>query len=65
MSLKVIYLAAGRAKLNYDNVVYNDYKEKRDLICDMMIVDLNDYDILIATPLISTLLKGEEENATK
>ena len=50
MSLKAIYLASGRAKLNYNNVVYNDYKEKRDLICDMMTVDLNDYDILIATP---------------
>ena len=50
MSLKVIYLASGRAKLNYNNVVYNDYKEKRDLVCDMMTVDLNDYDILIATP---------------
>lgn len=50
MSLKVIYLASGRAKLNYKNVIYNDYKEKRDLICDMMTVDLNDYDILIATP---------------
>ena len=47
---KVIYLASGRAKLNYKNVVYNDCKEKRDLICDMMTVDLNNYDILIATP---------------
>lgn len=48
--LKVIYLAAGRAKLKYANVVYNDYKVKRDLVCDMMSVDLADYDILIATP---------------
>lgn len=47
---KVIYLAAGRAKLNYPNVIYNDYKENRDLVCDMMDVDLGDYDILIATP---------------
>lgn len=47
---KVIYLAAGRAVLNYENVIYNDYKEKRDLICDMMEVKLEDYDILIATP---------------
>lgn len=47
---KVIYLASGRAKLNYSNVVYNDYKEKRDLQCDMMEVPLEDYDILIATP---------------
>lgn len=48
--LKVIYLASGRAKLKYPNVVYNDYKEKRDLVCDMMQVDLSDYDILVATP---------------
>lgn len=47
---RIIYLASGRAKLNYSNVVYNDYKEKRDLQCDMMEVPLEDYDILIATP---------------
>lgn len=47
---KVIYLASGRAKLNYPYVTYNDYKEKRDLVCDMMTVNLSDYDILIATP---------------
>lgn len=47
---KVIYLAAGRAQLNHENVVYNDYIEKRDLQCDMMSVNLEDYDILIATP---------------
>lgn len=47
---KVIYLASGRAKLKYPNVIYNDYKEKRDLVCDMMQVNLEDYDILIATP---------------
>ena len=47
---KVIYLASGRAMLKYQNVVYNDFKEKRDLICDMFDVDLSDYDILIATP---------------
>lgn len=48
--LKIIYLAAGRAKLKHKNVIYNDYKEKRDLICDMMSVNLSDFDILIATP---------------
>lgn len=47
---KVIYLASGRAILKYPNVVYNDVKEKRDLICDMLDVDLSDFDILIATP---------------
>lgn len=48
--MKVIYLAAGRAKLNYDSVIYNDIKEKRDNCEDMLAVDLSDYDILIATP---------------
>lgn len=47
---KVIYLACGRARLNYPNVVYNDIVEKADLSCDMMDVDLSDYDVLIATP---------------
>lgn len=48
--MKVIYLASGRAKLNYPNVIYNDIKEKRDLTGDMMSIDLNNYDILVATP---------------
>lgn len=47
MEKTVIYLASGRAELKYKNVVYNDYIEKRDLICDMMTVNLNDYDIMI------------------
>jgi len=46
----VICLAAGKAVLNYDNVIYNDFIVKRDLVCDMMDVDLSQYDILIATP---------------
>lgn len=48
--MNVIYLAAGRAVLNYPKVIYNDYIEKRDLQCDMMQVNLEDYDILIASP---------------
>lgn len=48
--MKVIYLASGRAKLKYDNVVYNDLFESRDLKCDMMLVDLSYYDVLIASP---------------
>lgn len=48
--MKVIYLASGKAKLNHNNVVYNDIKEKRDLMCDMLSVNLEDYDVLIATP---------------
>ncbi len=47
---KVIYLASGRAVLDYKNVVYNDIKEKRNLVCDMLNVDLSTFDILIATP---------------
>lgn len=47
---KIIYLAAGRAVLNHDHVVYNDYKERRDLVCDMLTVDLSAFDVLIATP---------------
>lgn len=47
---KVIYLASGRAQLKYPNVVYNDIKEKRDIVGDMLSVDLTPYDILIATP---------------
>ena len=46
----VIYLACGRAKLKHENVVYNDLFEDRDLKCDMMSVNLEDFDVLIATP---------------
>lgn len=48
--MKIIYLAAGHAVLNNDNVTYNDYYIKRDLVCDMLVVDLAHYDILIASP---------------
>ena len=48
--MNVIYLASGRAKLAYPFVTYNDIKEPRDIVCDMMLVDLSNYDILIATP---------------
>ncbi len=47
---KVIYLASGRAKLKYDNVVYNDMYEAADLKCDMLQVDLNKYDLILASP---------------
>lgn len=50
MKKTVIYLASGRAVLDYPFVTYNDLFESRDLICDMMSVDLSAYDILIATP---------------
>lgn len=45
--MKVIYLAAGHAKLKYDNVVYQDMFVKRDLGGCMLDVDLNDFDILM------------------
>lgn len=48
--MKIIYLASGRAILKHDNVTYNDLLEPRDIQCDMMSVNLDPYDILIATP---------------
>lgn len=51
MKKTVIYLASGRAKLNYPYVIYNDlYEDSADLKCDMMSVNLEDFDILIASP---------------
>lgn len=49
--MKVIYLASGHGVLDsvYD-VTYNDYYVPRDLVCDMMQVDLSAFDILIASP---------------
>lgn len=48
--MKVIYLAAGKAILNNDFTVYNDLFIDRDIKKDMLKIDLNDYDVLIATP---------------
>lgn len=48
--MKVIYLAAHTALLEYDNVIYQDLLISRDLGGDMLDIDLSDYDILIATP---------------
>ena len=48
--MNVLYLASGKAKLNYDNVVYNDLLIKRDLQCDMLEVDITNYDLIFATP---------------
>lgn len=47
---KTIYLAAGYAKLEEPNVIYNDLIVPRENRQDMLDVDLSDYDILIATP---------------
>lgn len=48
--MKVLYLAAGKAKLNYENVIYNDLLVERDLKCDMLDVEISEYDLIIATP---------------
>lgn len=50
--MKIIYLGAGYGRLNYNNVVYNDIDKntKCDIIADMLTVNLDSYDILIATP---------------
>lgn len=49
---KIIYLGARKSRLNYKNITYNDIDKKFncDLICDMLNIDLNEYDIIIATP---------------
>lgn len=51
MNKKVIYLASGYGVLDtvYD-VTYNDCYIQRDLVCDMMEVDLSNFDILLASP---------------
>lgn len=51
MNKKVIYLASGYGVLDtvYD-VTYNDFYIQRDLVCDMMEVDLSSFDILLASP---------------
>jgi site-specific DNA-cytosine methylase len=47
----VLYLAAGQALLNCNcNVVYQDKFIKRDLNGDMLDIDLNGYDLIIASP---------------
>lgn len=47
-----VYLAAARARHNDYNIIYNDYDKKFncDLTCDMMSVDLEKYDFVIASP---------------
>jgi len=47
---KIIYLASGNSFLENYNITYQDINGKRDIDGDMMEVNLNEYDILIATP---------------
>jgi len=50
-SKNIIYLATGYAKIeNYKNITYNDLIVRRDLVCDMLAVDLSNFDIIIASP---------------
>ncbi len=49
--MKILYLASGHAKLSTNHeVIYNDLYIKRDIQKDMMEVDINGYDLIIATP---------------
>lgn len=48
--MKIIYLAAHNALLKYDNVIYQDINGLRDIDGCMLNVDLNNFDILVATP---------------
>lgn len=46
----ILYLASGYAKIKFDNVVYQDKYIFRDLGGDMLEIDIDNFDILIATP---------------
>lgn len=49
--MNIIYLASHKAILNVNhNVIYQDKYIKRDLAGDMLDINLNDYDLIIATP---------------
>lgn len=48
--MKIIYLAAYKAKHNDYDITYQDINGLRDIGGDMLDIDLNDYDIIIATP---------------
>ncbi len=50
--MKVLYLASGTAQIKIPNikVYYNDFNIQRDIQGDMLKVDLNGYDLIIATP---------------
>ena len=48
--MKIIYLAAFKAEHPGYDIVYQDINGKRDLDGDMLDIDLEPYDIIIATP---------------
>lgn len=49
---KVLYLAAGHGIINHSDyeITYQDKYVNRDLVGDMLEIDLTNYDIIIATP---------------
>lgn len=50
MNKKVLYLASYKAKLDYENVIYQDKFIKRDISGCMLETNLDEYDVIIATP---------------
>jgi hypothetical protein len=48
--MKIIYLASFKAFHPNYNITYQDINGKRDLNGDMLSIDLNPYDVIIATP---------------
>lgn len=48
--MKGIYLGAFRAEHNCNGLIYQDINGKRDIDGDMMDIDLDQYDYVIATP---------------
>src|SRR5690554_2471693 len=48
--MKVLYLASGNDKLDYDNIIYQDKFIKRDIGGCMLKTDLNNFDIIVASP---------------
>jgi site-specific DNA-cytosine methylase len=63
--MKIIYLASYTAKLNInDTVIYQDKFIKRDLSGDMLNVDLNNYDIILATPPCNYYARGNWKRET-
>ena len=60
--MNIIYLAAGNANLGLPGVIYQDLIVKRDLPGDMLFVDLEDYDVIIATPPCNYYSKARGSN---
>ena len=48
--MKIVYLAAGIGQLKYKDVVYQDKFVERDISGDMLEINLDPYDIIVATP---------------